>query len=69
MKKSIVFAILFICLPAQQSMAHLLRAAMEAEHFTVYEFEWWHFDYNDWREYPVLDIPFNQIKSAKAAGK
>ncbi len=53
----------------QREVRDLLRVAMEAEHFTVYEFEWWHFDYNDWREYPVLDIPFNQIKSAKAAGK
>jgi D-alanyl-D-alanine dipeptidase len=27
----------------------LLRQAMEAEGFRVYEFEWWHFDYKDWR--------------------
>ena len=31
----------------------LLRHAMEAEGFTVYEAEWWHFDYKDWREYPI----------------
>ena len=36
----------------------VLRSAMEAEGFTVYEFEWWHFDYRDWREYPILDLPF-----------
>ena len=35
----------------------LLRSTMEAEGFQVYEFEWWHFDYRDWREYPVLDVP------------
>ncbi len=34
----------------------LLRRAMEAEGFTVYEFEWWHFDYKDWRKYPVLNV-------------
>jgi D-alanyl-D-alanine dipeptidase len=29
---------------------------MEDEGFTVYEFEWWHFDYKDWRKYPVLNV-------------
>ncbi|MFN7996439.1 MAG: serine hydrolase [Bryobacteraceae bacterium] len=33
----------------------LLRRAMEAEGFTVYEFEWWHFDYKDWPKYPILN--------------
>jgi zinc D-Ala-D-Ala dipeptidase len=36
----------------------LLRAAMEAEGFSVYESEWWHFDYRNWREYPILNVPF-----------
>jgi D-alanyl-D-alanine dipeptidase/CubicO group peptidase (beta-lactamase class C family) len=35
----------------------LLRAAMAAEGFTVYEHEWWHFDHLDWAAYPVLNIP------------
>jgi zinc D-Ala-D-Ala dipeptidase len=39
----------------------LLRAAMEAEGFTVYESEWWHFDYRNWREYPLLNIPFEEL--------
>jgi D-alanyl-D-alanine dipeptidase len=39
----------------------LLRAAMEAEGFAVYEFEWWHFDYKDWRAYPILNIPFERL--------
>ena len=34
----------------------LLRRAMEDEGFTVYEFEWWHFDYKDWQKYPVLNV-------------
>jgi CubicO group peptidase (beta-lactamase class C family)/D-alanyl-D-alanine dipeptidase len=34
----------------------LLRRVMEDEGFTVYEFEWWHFDYKDWRKYPVLNV-------------
>ena len=39
----------------------LLRAAMEAEGFTVYEAEWWHFDYHDWQKYRIANVPFDQI--------
>jgi CubicO group peptidase (beta-lactamase class C family)/D-alanyl-D-alanine dipeptidase len=39
----------------------LLRHAMEAEGFTVFEFEWWHFDYRDWALYPILNLPFEEI--------
>ncbi|HKV75713.1 MAG TPA: serine hydrolase [Gemmatimonadales bacterium] len=40
----------------------LLRRAMEAEGFVVYTAEWWHFDYKDWRQYPVLNLTFEQLK-------
>ena len=36
----------------------LLRHAMEAQGFTVDEYEWWHFDYKDWKQYPILNIAF-----------
>jgi D-alanyl-D-alanine dipeptidase len=39
----------------------LLRQAMEAAGFTVYPAEWWHFDYKDWREYGILNVPFERI--------
>jgi zinc D-Ala-D-Ala dipeptidase len=39
----------------------LLRQAMEAVGFNVLPQEWWHFDYKDWREYPILDVPFESI--------
>jgi len=39
----------------------LLRAAMEREGFSVFESEWWHFDYSGWREYPILNLPFDRI--------
>ena len=39
----------------------LLRAAMEAEGFTVYEAEWWHFDYKDWQRYHIGNVRFEQI--------
>jgi D-alanyl-D-alanine dipeptidase len=41
----------------------LLRRAMESEGFTVYASEWWHFDYKDWREYPILNVPFEKLGS------
>ena len=40
----------------------LLRKVMEAGGFSVYKTEWWHFDYKNWREYAILDLPFSAIK-------
>ena len=40
--------------------------AMEAEGFTVFESEWWHFDYRDWREYLILNAPFEQVRQGSA---
>ncbi len=40
----------------------LLRWAMESEGFTVYEHEWWHFDFKDWHEYPILNVPFEKLQ-------
>lgn len=48
----------------QRRMREMLREAMESEGFTVYEFEWWHYDFKDWKKYPILDIGFDQIKTA-----
>ena len=53
---------------AARERRDLLRAAMEAEGFTVYENEWWHFDYRDWREYPLLDLPFSALGPPPQAG-
>jgi D-alanyl-D-alanine dipeptidase len=40
----------------------LLRRAMESEGFTVNEDEWWHFDYKDWKQYPILNVPFERLQ-------
>jgi D-alanyl-D-alanine dipeptidase len=40
----------------------LLRTLMEAEGFTVYAEEWWHFDYSGWQRYPILNLPFDAIR-------
>jgi D-alanyl-D-alanine dipeptidase len=44
-----------------RALRDLLRTAMEAEGFTVYPAEWWHFDYKDWRQYHIMDETFEAI--------
>jgi len=39
----------------------LLRRVMEHEGFTVNPNEWWHFDYKDWKSYPIMNLPFDRI--------
>ena len=39
----------------------LLRNALESEGFAVYPYEWWHFDYKDWQQYPILNLTFEQL--------
>jgi D-alanyl-D-alanine dipeptidase len=39
----------------------LLRRAMEAEGFTVYALEWWHFDCPGWQRYRIDNRPFKDL--------
>ena len=39
----------------------LLRYTLESEGFDVYEFEWWHFDYRDWKKYRIGNIPLHEL--------
>jgi zinc D-Ala-D-Ala dipeptidase len=48
-----------------RALRDLLRKAMEAEGFSVYPTEWWHYDYRDWRQYGILDLPFERLDSAR----
>jgi len=48
--------------PEAKTLRELLRGAMEAEGFAVYEPEWWHYDYKDWKEYPIINVKFSEIK-------
>jgi D-alanyl-D-alanine dipeptidase len=47
--------------PEQRAARDRLRSAMEREGFTIEPNEWWHFNYRDWRTYPILDVPFSAI--------
>jgi D-alanyl-D-alanine dipeptidase len=52
---------------AQTARRELLRHAMEAEGFAVFEFEWWHFDYKDWKSYRIGNVRFEDIEPAGPA--
>jgi D-alanyl-D-alanine dipeptidase len=52
----------------QRRRRDLLRAALEAQGFTVYQFEWWHFDFRGWDRYPVLNVPLRTVRSGEPPG-
>lgn len=40
----------------------LLITVMQRHGFTVFPKEWWHYDFNEWRKYPLMDIPFEELE-------
>ncbi|MDE3009698.1 MAG: M15 family metallopeptidase [Pseudomonadota bacterium] len=46
---------------AQRERRDLLRHRMEAEGYTVFTAEWWHFDYRDWRAYAIQNVRFEDL--------
>ncbi|MGF1576337.1 MAG: M15 family metallopeptidase [Cyanophyceae cyanobacterium] len=48
---------------AERAHRGRLQAAMNAEGFTIFEPEWWHYDYFEWDRYPVLDLSFTELES------
>ena len=49
---------------AQRQRRDLLRRVMEAHGFTVNEIEWWHYDFRDWEQYPIGNVPFEELAAA-----
>ncbi len=43
----------------------LLRQTMESEGFSVYQWEWWHFDYRDWKKYAIGNRTFEEIAGSR----
>jgi D-alanyl-D-alanine dipeptidase len=39
----------------------LLESTMLKHGFLPYPFEWWHFDFRDWKTRPPLDVPLDQL--------
>ena len=42
-------------------MRDLLANIMQASGFMPLAEEWWHFDFMDWRDYPVMNLSFDEI--------
>lgn len=53
----------------QRWYRQLLRAAMESEGFTVYEAEWWHYDFRDWRRYRIENTRFEELGIPARSGQ
>ncbi|MEP7345286.1 MAG: serine hydrolase [Gemmatimonadaceae bacterium] len=49
----------------QRAVREILRDAMEAQGFTVYEAEWWHFDWKDWKKYHIGNTRFEDLGPLK----
>jgi len=49
----------------QREHRDLLRWEMEKQGFTVFASEWWHFDYRDWKQYGIQNVPFEQIGAVR----
>jgi len=45
----------------ERNRRSVLRHAMEKQGFQVNPTEWWHFDYKDWKQYPILNLPFESL--------
>ncbi len=48
--------------PEARGRRDLLRQVMESHGFTVEPNEWWHFNYRDWEQYQIADVPFSAIR-------
>ena len=54
--------------PDQRAHRDLLRKAMERDGlFFVLPEEWWHFDYKDYMDYAIQNIPFSAIHASAAS--
>ena len=54
--------------PAEpRRLRELLRRHMQAEGFSVYRSEWWHYDYRDWKSYAIQNVRFEEIGAAAAS--
>ena len=47
--------------PDERARRALLRQAMEKQGFVVNPDEWWHFDYKDWKQYPIQNVRFEDL--------
>jgi zinc D-Ala-D-Ala dipeptidase len=51
--------------PEERARRALLRQALEKQDFKVNPKEWWHFDYTDWKQYPILNVKFEDLGQSR----
>jgi CubicO group peptidase (beta-lactamase class C family)/D-alanyl-D-alanine dipeptidase len=47
----------------QRKNRQLLQDVMLKHGFVIFPSEWWHFDFEGYKAYPVMDIPFEELQS------
>ena len=47
---------------AARSNRRQLKMVMMAHGFIPLPTEWWHFDAQDWQQFPVMDLPLESIR-------
>jgi D-alanyl-D-alanine dipeptidase len=47
--------------PEQKKNRDFLIQIMEENGFKVFKSEWWHYDFNGWDKFPLMDIPFKSL--------
>lgn len=47
--------------PDALAISRLLEGWMVAEGFVPLANEWWHYDWADWRRYPIIDVPLEDV--------
>lgn len=43
----------------------VLISVMNNNGFSVYPYEWWHFDFKEWVKFELLDLSFEQLEKTK----
>ena len=41
----------------------ILRDVMSKYGFIPYESEWWHYDFKGWKNYPIMDLSFEELRN------
>ena len=47
--------------PDERARRATLKRAMVKQGFLINPTEWWHFDYKDWKQYPIQNIKFEDL--------
>jgi D-alanyl-D-alanine dipeptidase len=47
--------------PEALRLSRLLESWMVAEGFVPLPNEWWHYDWAEWRRYPIMDVPLEDV--------